>query len=187
MQVAWVGLEGNPLAGKRVSEIAREWQVDDLTAYLRLVDMCDGNGRINLYRYYDDGGMVASLLGREDCLCMTDAWMEDDGLQNAAAFMAFPKFLAMSRAIPSLPLHKVVHKMTGATAARYGLRDRGLLQAGYAADITVFDPETIAPDGEEPRRPLGIRGVYVNGRVIVQDGQADTAAMLGAGHVLRRG
>ncbi|MDL2318017.1 amidohydrolase family protein [Eubacteriales bacterium OttesenSCG-928-A19] len=186
MQVAWVGPEGGALVGKRISGIAREWGVDDLTAYLRLVDMCDGSGRINLYRYYDDGGMVARLLGREDCLCMTDAWMEDDGLQNAAAYMAFPKFLAMSRTEPSLPLHTVVHRMTGATAARYGLRDRGLLRAGYAADVTVFDPATVAPDGEQPRRPLGIRHVYVNGRAIVRDGRADEAAMAGAGHVLRR-
>lgn len=186
LQVAWVGPEGEALTGMRISEIARQWGVDDLTAYLRLVDMSDGSGRINLHRYYDEGSMVARLLAREDCLCMTDAWLEDDGLQNAAAYMAFPGFLAMSRTEPALPLHKVVHKMTGATAARYGLQGRGLLAAGYAADVTVFDPAIVAPDGDEPRRPIGIQSVYINGRRVVHAGQADEAAMLGAGHVLRR-
>lgn len=186
MQVAWLGQAGSEWTGKRIPEIAREWNVSDLAAYLRLVDMCGGNGRINLHRYYDEGSMVARLLGQESCLCMTDAWMEDDGLQNAAAYMAFPRFLAMSRTEPSLPLHTVVHRMTGATAARYGLHDRGLLKAGFAADIAVFDPSTVGPDGEAPRRPIGIRHVYVNGQAAVRDGCADEAAMAGAGHVLRR-
>lgn len=110
--------------------------------------------------------------------------MEDNGLQNAAAYMAFPRFLTYARGQDALPLQDIIRKMTGATAARYGLTGRGLLREGYAADVTVFDPQTIAPDGEAPRRPRGIHHVFVNGRHLVRDGQADETAMPGAGHVL---
>lgn len=186
MQVAWIGEGQEALCGKRISEIATEWGISGLAAYLRLVEMSGGKGRINLYRYYDEGSMIALLVQRDDCLCMTDAWMEDNGLQNAAAYMAFPKFLSLPRQEPGITLEQIVHKMTGATAARYGLKNRGLLRAGYHADITVFNPHTIAPNGEEPRRPVGIERVYINGRLVVQDGVADEQAMLGAGHVLSR-
>ena len=42
-----------------------------------------------------------------------------------------------------LTLPQAIHKMTGAPAKRVGLRERGLLQQGYFADITVFDPQRV--------------------------------------------
>jgi N-acyl-D-amino-acid deacylase len=77
--------------------------------------------------------------------------------------------------------------MTSAPAARLGLRDRGILRDGAAADIVVFDPATIRSNAtyDEPRRfPDGIDHVIVNGIPVV-DGGRHTGAL--PGRALRRG
>jgi N-acyl-D-aspartate/D-glutamate deacylase len=77
--------------------------------------------------------------------------------------------------------------MTSAAAARLGLRDRGLIRDGAAADLVVFDPATIRSDAtvDDPRRfPAGVEHVIVNGSVVV-DPDGHTGAT--PGRALRRG
>ncbi len=58
--------------------------------------------------------------------------------------------------------------MTSASARRFGLKDKGELAAGKAADLVVFDPETVSdtpPQGKAPAgRPVGIKQVFINGK-----------------------
>ncbi len=77
--------------------------------------------------------------------------------------------------------------MTGAPAARLGLRERGLLRDGFAADVVVFDAARVRANAtyEEPRQfPDGIEHVIVNGQLVV-DGNRHTGAL--PGRSLRRG
>ena len=86
-----------------------------------------------------------------------------------------------------LSLEEAVHRMTGAVAARLGLRERGLLRDGFAADLVVFDPATVRANAtyDAPRQfPDGISHVIVNG-VVVVDGGTHTGAA--PGRSLRRG
>ncbi len=81
-----------------------------------------------------------------------------------------------------LSLEQAVAKITGETADIWGLKDRGRLKAGLAADIVVFDPETIDREAELPsfdmpgdgmryvRGARGIDTVLVNGQVAYADG-----------------
>ena len=100
---------------------------------------------------------------------------------------SFPRVLGeFVRERHVLGLEEAVRKMTSAAAARLGLHDRGVLADGYAADVVVFDPETVASNAtyDDPRRyPSGISHVLVNG-VLVVDDDAHTGAL--AGRVLRR-
>lgn len=48
------------------------------------------------------------------------------------------------REMGAVSLEAAVHKMSGFPAARFRLRDRGLLREGYGADVIIFDPDTIA-------------------------------------------
>ena len=73
-----------------------------------------------------------------------------------------------------LDLEEAIHKMTGMNAAKLGLRNRGLLQVGMKADITIFDAERVAGPATfpEPRRfAEGIEYVIVNGTLVIDGGQ----------------
>jgi N-acyl-D-amino-acid deacylase len=86
-----------------------------------------------------------------------------------------------------LTMEEAIRKMTGAAAARLGLRERGTLRDGAFADIVVFDPATVRSTAthDEPRRyPVGIDHVIVNGVLVVDDG-VHTGATPGRG--IRRG
>jgi N-acyl-D-aspartate/D-glutamate deacylase len=95
-----------------------------------------------------------------------------------------------------VPVEKAVHMMTGQPAALFGLRERGLVREGYAADLFVFDPVTV---GSEPARLVhdlpgdtarlyagshGVVRVLVNGVETVRDGEPTGAV---PGTLLRSG
>jgi N-acyl-D-amino-acid deacylase len=78
------------------------------------------------------------------------------------------------RELGAVSLEEAIHKMSGFPAARFRVPDRGLLRAGYAADVVIFDAATVADRAtwEEPRlEPVGIDRVIVNGQTVVERGQ----------------
>jgi N-acyl-D-aspartate/D-glutamate deacylase len=78
-------------------------------------------------------------------------------------------------------LEEAIHKMSGLTAAYLKLADRGLLRVGAAADVAVFDAETIQDrstwDDPSPYA-TGMRYVFVNGEVALENGE-QTGALSG--------
>ena len=73
-----------------------------------------------------------------------------------------------------LTLPDAVRKMTSLPAQILGLTDRGLLRPGLAADVTIFDPNTVADQAtyEDPMQyPVGIAYVIVNGVVVINKGE----------------
>ena len=102
---------------------------------------------------------------------MTDAWVVEKGLQNIAAFQTFPQFFILAKKY-GIPIEKIVRKMTGKTADRYQIPERGYLREGYKADITVIDLDNMKVDESRPDfRPEGIVHVYVNGHPVLKDGK----------------
>jgi N-acyl-D-amino-acid deacylase len=101
---------------------------------------------------------------------------------------SFPRILGQFvREEALLSLEEAVHRMTGAPAARLGLRQRGLLRDGFAADVVVFDSGRVRANAtyDEPRQfPDGIEYVLVNGEVAI-DGGRHTGAL--PGRALRHG
>ena len=82
-------------------------------------------------------------------------------------------------------LKEAVYKMSGFPAERFGIKDRGRLAEGLAADVVVFDPETVSDrstwtNPTEP--PVGVEWVLVNGVQVVEEGSL-TGAL--PGRVLR--
>jgi dihydroorotase/N-acyl-D-amino-acid deacylase len=90
------------------------------------------------------------------------------------AYGTFPRVLGRYvREEQAVTLEAAVRKMTGVAAERMGLEGRGILRPGNYADVTVFDPATIADRAtfEDPHQPaVGIRYVIVNGRLTLDDG-----------------
>ena len=80
-----------------------------------------------------------------------------------------------------MSLEDAVYRLTGKTALMHDLHDRGFIAPGKAADITIFDPDTIASKPREPahdlpggdamqvkRGAIGIDYVIVNGEVLLE-------------------
>ena len=102
-------------------------------------------------------------------------------------FGTFPRVLGRYvREQNLLTLEEAVRKMTSLNAAKVGLLDRGLLRPGFAADVTIFDPETVVDEATytDPfHYNKGIEYVVVNGRIVLQRGTHTGAR---PGKVLRR-
>jgi len=88
----------------------------------------------------------------------------------------FPRVLGhYARDEKLFPLETAVHKMTGLTAATFGIRERGILAEGNHADLVLFDPEMVEDRAtfETPMEPAaGIASVFVNGQRVWHDGAA---------------
>lgn len=72
-----------------------------------------------------------------------------------------------------MPLEYAVRKMTSLPAQRVGLTERGLLRPGMFADVTVFDPATVADRAtfDRPHQPsVGVTYVFVNGQKVLDHG-----------------
>ena len=168
-RIAWAGEAYRDIVGLTVAEIAQKWRVSPLEAYLRLVDETDGQGRVLMHKYLTPG-ILDRLMADDKCLYMTDAWIEEEGMQNPAAFGCFPEFLRIAREKGTL--ERTIRQMTGATADRFRLTDRGYVRQNAYADLVLFDEQAIAPNADPNGRPAGIRQVYVNGRLAVDNGVA---------------
>ena len=100
----------------------------------------------------------------------------------------FPRVLGRYvRERKALSLEAAIPKMTAVPAQRVRLADRGQLVSGFAADVVLFDPATVADRATfaNPfQYPVGILAVVVNGQVAVRDGQRTGE---GGGRVLRAG
>ena len=98
-----------------------------------------------------------------------------EGHPHPRAYGAFPRVLGhYVREVHVLTLEQAVNKMTGMPAARLGLSDRGVLMAGMAADVVVFDARRIADRAtfDAPHQyAIGIDHVLVNGVSAVEQGR----------------
>jgi N-acyl-D-amino-acid deacylase len=89
-------------------------------------------------------------------------------------------------------LEEAVHKLSGRSAARFGLPNRGIIREGAFADLVVFDPATITDNAtyEQPtKRCTGIDHVVVNGRIAIANSKPTDLSTEGplSGRYLRRG
>jgi N-acyl-D-amino-acid deacylase len=174
-----------------VAEIGRQRSMSPFAAFRELSEQSRGAAVMLFHTYSGEPGnesALDSVLSRDYCLFETDAAIRSSGFPNPAALGTFPRVLGRyARERRLFPLEAAVRRMTSASAERFGLAGRGRLARGFAADVVVFDPETISdttPAGARPAgRPVGIEHVFVNGVHAVDCGSAQSGRP--AGRVLR--
>jgi N-acyl-D-amino-acid deacylase len=109
------------------------------------------------------------------------------GKPHPRSYGTFPRVLGKYvREEKILPMKDMIKKITSLPAQKFGFEKRGVLQAGYYADLVVFDEEHVADKATftDPHQyPEGIIGVVVNGRPVVFQGE-HTGAL--SGKVLRK-
>ena len=91
------------------------------------------------------------------------------------AYGTFPRILGKYvREEKVLSLPEAIRKMTSLPASNLGLKDRGLIREGMAADLVIFDAEKIIDkaDYSNPHQyPEGLLHVIVNGQPVILDGE----------------
>jgi N-acyl-D-amino-acid deacylase len=120
-----------------------------------------------------------ALMIGSDSITLYEGDGDKPGKPHPRTYGTFPRVLGeYARERRLFSLETAVHKMTGMAAARLGLRDRGLVQPGAFADLTVFDPATVKDESTyaDPHRyPSGIPYVIVSGEVVVDQGRMGAA------------
>ena len=177
------------LQGKRVSEIAAARHRDAVETLFDIV-LAEGGHRTDaVYSVMDEPDVQAAMKTWWVAVNTDFGGVAPDGpfgTQSAhpRAYGTFARILGhYSRDLKLFPLEFAVRKMTALAAQRVGLSDRGLLKAGMAADITVFDPASVADKAtfEQPHQPsVGFAYVFVNGQKVLDHGRL-TAARPGRG------
>jgi N-acyl-D-amino-acid deacylase len=166
------------VAGKDLDDIARSMNLSRNDAIAKLLPA----GAI----YFSmDEKDVQRILGFEHTMIGSDG-LPHDAAPHPRLWGTFPRVLGhYCKAVGLFSLETAVHKMTGLTARTFGLRDRGVLKKGFAADVVVFD-EGIeeASTFEKPIAPAkGIDTVIVNGEPVWREGRPTGAR---PGQVLKR-
>ncbi|MGN6581079.1 MAG: N-acyl-D-amino-acid deacylase family protein [Bordetella sp.] len=155
------------MAGRTLAEIAANWNLPLLEAARRLQPA----GAV--YHGMDEAD-VQRILAHERTMIGSDG-LPNDPLPHPRLWGAFPRVLGhYSRDLKLFSLETAIHKMTGLTASRFGLTDRGLIKEGHQADLVLFNPATVIDRAtfSLPVQPAsGIEGVWVNGVLSYRGGQ----------------
>ena len=184
-------------AGKSVVEMARETGKDVIDAFLDLALEDDFRTEFMSATMNTDAGSVAEIFMHPSAvLGLSDAGAHITQFSEAGQTSQLLGHWVRER--QALSLEAAVRLITSAPADIFGIPDRGRLAPGLAADVTVFDPGTIAcheeeivndmPDGG-PRyvaRASGIQWSFVNGTPVIREGRLPEAhEVAGAGRVVR--
>jgi N-acyl-D-amino-acid deacylase len=164
--------------GKTLVEVAALRGVDPVTAFMDLVAESEKMSA-------ETGEMADMIIGtsmqEEDIrelmawphtnIC-TDGSLDDLHPRGAGSF---PRVLGRYvREQGLMSLEQAVHKMTGLSAGHMGFKDRGMIRPGAAADLVLFDPETVM-DHATQENPgalsTGISKVWVNGQIVFENNQ----------------
>ena len=165
--------------GKRLGNVAEERRENPYQLLLDIV--IDQNGGGGMVGFGMSEENTARILAHPFGIVASDGSARaidgplSSGSPHPRNFGTFPRVLGYYvREQKALTLQEAVRKMTSLPAQVLGLDRRGLLKQDFWADITVFDPNTVADRATfaEPKQyPTGIEHVLVNGRLVVQHGE----------------
>jgi dihydroorotase/N-acyl-D-amino-acid deacylase len=156
-----------PLVGKTIAEIAAARQRDPAETALDLVG--EERGAINIISFNQSESNLKQLLTHPLCSVISDGFYVS-GKPHPRLHGTFPELLgSVVRDRGWMSLAEALHKITAKPAARLGLRDRGCLEPGCQADVTVFDPAAIQSRAtyESPAHdPVGVVKVIRAGKIV---------------------
>ena len=185
--------ENQKYAGKRLNEIAammgKDWPdaaMDLILSERRRVEttyflMSEDNVQLQLRQPWMKFGIDGPGVDPEEM---------KGRLIHPRVYGTFPRVLGLYvREQHVMPLEDAVRKMTSAVTRRLSIRDRGILQEGFFADVVVFDPNTVMERAtyDNPNQlSVGIQHVFVNGKAVVKAGKVTGAkpglALRGSGY-----
>ncbi len=192
-----LGVDNPEVNGKLVSEVASLTERAPEEVFMDVV--LDQEGRGIVIDWNNEEDTLRQVLSQPYVAGGTDGSALDLDSENLPPLVhprhigTIPRlFGTYVREQGLLTWEEAVRKLTSLPADILGLADRGALQAGYVADIVVFDPETIKDMAtfEDPfHYPTGMRFVFVNGTAVVDEGEYTRAlpgrALRGPAYVIQ--
>jgi len=167
------------LVGKTVREIADQEGIDALDVILDLLRSQETSVKVIVPAMSEED--VVTIMKDPITMISSDGkavspWGRYAEMHpHPRYYGAFPRVLGRYvRENKVLNLPEAVRKMTSLPASKLGLRDRGVLKPGNAADIVIFDPERISDKAtfNNPHQfACGIEYVIVNGKVVIGEGE----------------
>ncbi len=165
--------------GLFIPEIGTMMNCSGNEAYLNIAELSKGNAACLFHMNNGEENneeVLIKIMKHPQCTFATDALITSAGMQNPAAFGAFPAVIQRYHKDSGIfTLEEAIAKMTGRSAERIGTKDRGVLKTGYWADITLFDYTLIRDNTtcrDTSERPSGIKYVFIKGSEVVSDGAA---------------
>ncbi len=172
--------ENRTMEQRTIAEVAREAGKDPLDVMLDLALAEDLDTVFTALLLNSDEAAVSRMLRHPASLVsLSDAGAHLTFFNDAGFGLHLLGHWSRERGVLSLP--EAVERLTGAPARVFGIKARGALKPGYAADLMLFDPATVnrGPKhrvfdlpGGHPRLDtpaLGVHGVWVNGLLVADD------------------
>jgi N-acyl-D-amino-acid deacylase len=166
---------------KTIQQIADTLHRDPVDVAYDIVVDAMPHRAMSLFMMMDERDVVTAIkqpwvgIGSDSAASVKLGQMEELGLVHPRAYGTFPRIIAeYVKRRPVLTLEDAVRKMTSWPANRLGLTDRGVLRAGLAADITVFNYDRLDDKAtwEHPFTPAeGVDYVVVNGKIVLDQGK----------------
>ena len=182
------------LEGLCIADIAKAQEKDGVDAFLDLTLEDDLEVEFTLSTFNHRVDRMKEILGNRDIFIgLGDGGAHVDMLCDSG----YPTYMLGTwvREHQALTLEEAVRRLTSDPADFYGIRDRGRLQVGLAADIAIFDPQSVGSTNRGERRydlpggakrivmpSRGVRYTIVNGECVFADGSLTDAR---PGQVLR--
>jgi len=169
------------LEGKTLAEIAKIRDKEPAQVLMDMISELEDWEQANKNKHLTESNSVIAVSMTEDDIVKLMQWKHTnissdgaDGGGHPRGYGAFPRVLGpYVRTNEVLDLATAVHKMTGQSANHMGITSRGTLTSGKAADMVLFDPETII-DNATIKNPTakasGIAKVWVNGKLVYVEG-----------------
>lgn len=173
IHIAWVaGKENSRFQGMLVSDYIQEMGLPPAEALTNL--LLEERLAVLLVFNQGDDTLVKEFLAHDLYMMGTDGIYHPDSKIHPRMYGSSGRLLGLAvRDWKLFSLEEAVYKLAGFAAARFGLKDRGVLQEGAFADIVVFDPATVgdrATFADPHQTCTGIEQVFVNGTGVIRDG-----------------
>lgn len=153
---------------KNMEEISRREGITPVELYMKIVR--DGGAGVVCHSMKDSD--ISTFYRQPWVMVSSDGGI---GSRHPRGAGSYPRVLGRYvRELRWLTLPQAIRKMTLLPAQRFKLRDRGLIRAGFKADLVVFDPKTIIDRAtfQEPQlTSTGVQRVFVNGIEVWSDGK----------------
>jgi N-acyl-D-amino-acid deacylase len=179
--------------GKSIAEITKQVRKkSDVTSQIeQMLEMYEAGGAGMIYHGMDEAD-VKRIMQEPFTMIASDSGVRqvDESVPHPRGYGNNARVLGRYvRELKLITLEDAIRKMTSLPAQTFGFRDRGLIREGFAADLVIFDENTIMDQAtfDKPHQfPVGISYVIVNGETVLANGQMSEArpgvALRGTGY-----